>query len=378
MKSFSLRLVIVVEKTNSVKARQSGIELLRILLMLQVIFLHICVYGGYSTVAKQDFSNIHKALFYSIYLSSRCPVYVYILIFGYFSVVSNKSLISIKGKIAKTYLPMIFYSLCIPLVGQLIGLWRINDVVKVRMFFPFTSRIWYFMTLYLLVLVLSPFLNKALTALSKKEYTQLVVILFFMFSVWTVFSQLEQTSHVIRLDKIYELLNGKSLYGFIYMYILGGYLRLHVPCHNKAKFRYLIIFAVLTVINILLSKYVYSYSNISTANNNPFVVLQGLCLVMFFRDLKFRSKAINYITSVNLGVYMIHEQFLVRNKIWNDWFGFLHKKSFYSTWVYLLKIILICITVYMVCGLIEKVRTWLFAGIKALFWKISSHRKANA
>lgn len=359
------------------KTRKSGIELLRILLMLMVIFIHVCVYGGYTNIAVHYLSFPEKAFYHLAYLSSRCCVYVYIVVFGYFSVTSNKTLGALKGKIAKVYLPMLFYSILIPFLGQTLGLWQLNTIEKVRAFFPLTSRIWYFMTLYVLVLILSPFLNKALTALSKKEYTQLVVILFLLFSVWTVFSQLEQTGDVIRLDKIYDVLNGKSLYGFVYMYILGGYLRLHVPCHDKARVRYLILFAILTVINVLLCRYVYSYSSISTDNNNPFAVLQGLCLVMFFRDLKFRSKAINYIASVNLGVYMIHEQFLVRNKIWHDWFSFLHKKSFYSSWLYPFKIILICITVYVVCGLIEKARTWLFAGIKALFMKVNLQRKAN-
>lgn len=366
------------EKTKSVKIRESGIELLRIISMLQVIFLHVCVYGGYSKIARHDLSRIHRLFFDLIYLSSRCPVYVYIVIFGYFSVKSNKTLGSIKGKIAKTYLPMLFYSLTIPFIGQALGLWQINDTAKARAFFPLTSKIWYFMTLYLLVLILSPFLNKALTALSKKEYTQLVVILFLLFSVWTVFAGLKQTSDVIKLDRVFETFDGKSLYGFIYMYILGGYLRLHVPCHNRAKFRYLAAFALLTIINFLLSHYVFSYNKVAAANDNPFIVLQGLCLVMFFRDLKFKSKAINYIASLNLGVYMIHEQFLVRNKIWNDWFKVLHQKSFYSTWKYPFKIILICLIIFIACGAIERIRVWIFKGIEILFKRINSRRKENA
>lgn len=365
------------ETTKSVKIRESGIELLRIISMLQVIFLHVCVYGGYSEIARHDLSRFDRLLFNLVYLSSRCPVYVYIVIFGYFSVTSNKTLGSIKGKIAKVYMPMIFYSLTIPFLGQAFGLWQLNDTSKIRAFFPLTSKIWYFMTLYLLVLILSPFLNKALTSLSKKEYTQLVVILFLLFSVWTVFAGLKQTGSIIKLDRVFETFDGKSLYGFIYMYILGGYLRLHVQCHDKAKFRYLVVFVLLTIANFLLSHYVFSYNKVATANDNPFIVLQGLCLVLFFRDMKFKSRTVNYIASVNLGVYMIHEQFLVRNKIWNDWFDVLHEKSFYSTWLYPIKILSICLTVFFVCGIIEKIRVWIFKGAEMLFYRLRS-RKQNA
>ena len=371
MLQFNLcRSVIIVKIQKSSKVRQSGIELLRILLMLQVVFLHVCLYGEYSSMAKHNFSPLHKALYYLIFLSSRCPVYVYIVIFGYFSVTSNKTLRDLKSKFLKTYLPMIFYSLSIPVLGQILGLWQLGNITKVRMFFPFLSRVWYFMTLYLLVLVLSPFINKSLTAISKKQYTHLVVILFFMFSLWTSFAQLEQTHNVIRLDNIFDVYGGKSLYGFVYMYVLGGYLRLHVPCNNKAKFRYLLAFAALTFVNAVLCKFVYSYSDISSVNNNPFVVLQGLCLVLFFRDLKFKSKTVNFIASANLGVYMIHEHFLVRDKIWNDWLEVLHHKSFYSTPLYPIKILLICLTVFAVCGMIEKIRCCIFKSVETIIAKI--------
>lgn len=338
-------------------------------MMLQVIFLHICLYGGYSSIAKHNLSGFHKAVFYLIFLSSRCPVYVYILIFGYFSVSSNKTLDSIKGKIAKIYLPMLFYSLSIPFLGQIFGLWQLNSIEKARAFFPFTSRIWYFMTLYLLVLILSPFLNKTLTALSKKEYTRLIIILFLMFSVWTLFAQLDLTSKVIRLNKIFDT-DGKCLYGFVYMYILGGYLRLHIPCSKNVQYRYLFAFVFLTLINAALCYFIDGYSNISSHNNNPFVVIQSACLLLFFRDLKFKSKVINYIAAVNLGVYMIHEHFLVRNKLWHDWFGCLSEKSFYRSNTYPFKILLICLTVFTVCGIIEKVRVLFFKCLNNLFRKL--------
>ena len=368
---YTYKKVDEIVDTKKTKVRQSGIELLRILMMLQVIFLHICLYGGYSSIAKHNLSGIHKAVFYLVYLSSRCPVYVYILIFGYFSVSSNKTLDSIKGKIAKIYLPMLFYSLVIPFIGRIFGLWRLSNIEKVRAFFPFTSRIWYFMTLYLLVLILSPFLNKTLTALSKKEYTRLVIILFLMFSVWTVFAQLDQTNSIIRLNKIFDY-DGKCLYGFVYMYVLGGFLRLHIPCHKKAQYRYLFVFALLTLINAALCKFINGYSVISTKNNNPFVVLQCVCLVLFFRDLKFKSKVINCIAAVNLGVYMIHEHFLVRNKIWNDLFGFLSEKSFYKSNTYPFIILLICLSVFTACGIIEKVRVRLFKGVSTIIKVIMS------
>ena len=361
------------EQNKTVKMRESGIELLRILMILQVIFLHVCSHGGYRSMAH-NFSTLHKIAFNIIFLSSRCPVYVYILIFGYFAVTSNKTLGSIKSKIARIYLPMLFYSISIPFIGQLLGLWQLNDTQVTKSFFPFLSRTWYFLTLYLLVLILSPFVNRALTALSKKEYTQLVVILFLVFTVWTSLAQFKQTSDIIHLNHIFDP-EGKSLYGFLLMYVLGGYLRLHVPSHEKARYRYLVAFVALTLINVTLCQFIDGYSKISGFNNNPFAVLQCLCLLMFFRDLKFKSRVINYIASVNLGVYMIHVQYLIRNKLWYDWFGFLHDKSFYIPRTYPFKIILICVIIFIACGIIERLRVWLFKGVSILYRKISAYKR---
>ena len=41
------------------KVRESGIELLRIILMLQVIFLHVCTKGQYSSFGRGHLGEWH-------------------------------------------------------------------------------------------------------------------------------------------------------------------------------------------------------------------------------------------------------------------------------------------------------------------------------
>ena len=85
---------------NQTKMRDSGIELLRIILMLQVVFLHVCDYGGYTKTAVHAGGSL-EYIYKFLWLSSRCPVYAYILIFGYFSVTSCKTISSLKPKVLK-------------------------------------------------------------------------------------------------------------------------------------------------------------------------------------------------------------------------------------------------------------------------------------
>lgn len=346
--------------TSSKKVRESGIELLRIMLMLQVIFLHVCTKGHYSEFARGHLGPRHELFYWFIWLMCRCPVYLFILISGYFSVTSNKSLGAIQKKTVNTYLTMLFYSISIPVIGWIFGLWNLSTANIIRMFTPFASRAWYFMTLYLIVLFLSPFLNACLINLSKKDYTILVIFCSVIFSILPMATRIKPFSEVVNLEQVVTSEGGKGLYGFLYMYILGGYLRLHVKSYDKAKIRYLLMFLLINIINVFLRYSVPVYRTTVGTNDNILIILEGVCLVLYFRDLKFHSQVINRIASYTLGVYMIHEHLLLRKVIWNQIFAVTQTKAFYTTYKYPIKIFLICIAIFAGCSLIEQVRVWIF------------------
>ncbi len=361
------------QKTNQKPVRESGIELLRIFMMMQVIFLHVCSsnMGMYTTVAKELGGN-QLLLYQFFYYMSRCPVYVFLIISGYFSVTSNKTLSSVWPKVRKTHLSMLFYGIAIPFVGWALQLWTPSATQMVRAFFPAVNRTWYFMTLYLLVLLLSPFINRCLVNLTKREYTCLVGILLALFSVMTILAEIDGVKNVVRLSQIISTEGGKGLYGFLFMYILGGYLRLHVKPCNRAKLRFLFAYLVLGIINIALLRTVPGYKSAATDNQNLFAVLQCVCLVLFFRDLKFKSRIINYIAASCLGVYMIHEHPMVRSVLWGTLFPVTRQASFYSSWYFPAKILLIILIIFFGCILLDQVRVCFF---KLIDWLLSKRKR---
>lgn len=348
------------------KVRKSGIELLRIILMLQVIFLHVCTKGKYSSFARGHLGEWHELFYWCIWLMCRCPVYLYFIISGYFSVTSNKTLGDIKGKLIKTYSAMLFYSISLPLVGWLFHWWKMTPKVVAMMFFPNITRVWYFMTLYLIVLFLSPYLNACLTKLTKRDYQALLAVLMVLLSILPMLTRFEPFASVVNLEQIVSTDGGKSLYGMIFMYILGGYLRLYVKPHERAKLRYLGYFFLLLGINVALRYLVPGYRKTVGTFDNCFIILQCVCLLLYFRDLKFQSKWINHIAALNLGVYMVHEHLQFRWIIWNDIFPVTQSKSFYMTWKYPIKILLICLAIFTGCAFIEQIRLWIFAGVRRL------------
>lgn len=62
---------------------------------------------------------------------------------------------------------MIFYSIILSIIFFISdpSLININSVIKA--FTPLMSRTWYFLSNYLIILLISPFLNKMLASLSK-------------------------------------------------------------------------------------------------------------------------------------------------------------------------------------------------------------------
>ena len=357
--------------------RNSSIELLRILMMMQIIFLHISDYGEYTNFARST-GGATELIYWILWLNSRCPVYVFVVIMGYF-LSTSKPEFKIN-RILKCYLPMYFYAIIIPLMCMIVRPGVLDKAQIMRSFFPLLSRTWYFMTLYLLVLILSPFINMVIQKLDRKHYFILIGICFFLFSIWQPLSALEPFDKIISIKKIFFTQQGKSLYDFIYMYLLGGFLRKHhiFKKHEDASdtsiwqkpWPYLIGFIGLGLLNVLL---VYIYPNDSIVsivgyNDNPLAVLQCICIFRTFEkmDLSKYEKigtVINYISAGNLGIYMIHEHPIIRPFIWHK---ILHMDNpdFYSSKIYLLKFVVIILLVYSVCWIIDWFRRMAFTFIQ--------------
>ncbi|MGN1112209.1 MAG: acyltransferase family protein [Acutalibacteraceae bacterium] len=360
--------------------RESGIELLRIILMFQVVFLHICSYGGYYHHIY-PLGDFQTWLYWFMMFLSRTPVYVYIVILGYFSVSSksNQSINGVLPKIKKMYAPMIFFSLTITTIMMSTGAAAVTPEGIIRAFLPVLSRIWPFMTLYLIVILLSPFINRCLNNISKKEFTILLGILFFIFSIWNMLGNLPNVNRVISVASIVNTNGGKGLYGYLFMYILGAYIRLHIKKHDKARWRYLAVFAGIALLNTVLVILIPEYIDASMFNDNPGSVIQGVCLLLFFRDLKFKSRVINHIALLNLGVYMIHEHPFMRSFIWDNLLSFTQDDSFYTVFpLYVFEALGICALVFISCAILEQLRRGLFAVVPVAVNKIRGRLKSES
>ena len=90
--------------------RQSGIELLRIIAMIQIIFLHAYQYGLLHDASKAA-GDIDGILVTFVWSLCRTPVDVFIMISGYFMITSQFDIKKTIRRGGKIYGAMIFYSI---------------------------------------------------------------------------------------------------------------------------------------------------------------------------------------------------------------------------------------------------------------------------
>lgn len=352
------------------KKRESGIELLRIIAIVQVIILHTYSYASVGKAAAEinQAASGFASLFWSF---CRTPVNVFILITGYFLVTSTFNLKKNLQRASKTYSAMLFYSIIISLAFFITApaLFTEKPANFFRAFLPFFSREWYFLTDYIIILLLSPVINAALMKIDKKTYLWLLGVLFVVLSVWPTVAEMAPFNQVISVTKIVDTEFGKSLFSFLFMYIIGGYIRRFTAQKEKPRIKYLLAFAGLCIldfsVDFLLQNHPSVYSDVYGMFNNPLVVIESAMLFMYFRDMRFQNKWINLLGGTTLGVYAIHEHHLFRTWIWNI-FDF-QRNGFVVPQLFILQIVITCIGIFLVLAFIEILRQKSFQFVENLY-----------
>ena len=283
---------------------------------------------------------------------------------GYFLVNKEMNIHKVIERVKKIYFPMLFFSIVLTLGGAFLGLWHFSDINIPKMLFPFLSCSWYFLTGYILLIILSPYLNKFIKSMNKKEYLILLIIMTFLLSIWPALSNLSPFNSFISTFQNISNNSGKSLYDYIFMYLLGGFISLHMNKINKLEFKYLFLFVLAGCIQFVLVLLIPQYGSVAWYNDNIFAVFQCICLILFFKNFKFKSKIINYVSTYTLSVYIIHEHLLLSDYIWKKVIVF-HNEYFYSIF-YPIKTLIICILIFISCMVLEFIRRIIFRVINAI------------
>ena len=319
------------------KTRQSNIELLRIICMILIVMGHIIlVHGEASDLTDGD--EIIKLFGLSF---TSVATNTFVLISGYFGL--NFKI----DRFIRLVFQTLFYSIVLLFVSILIG-WHTFDFKKdIFAFFPILTKQYWFVTCYIILYVISPWLNLLIKQMDKKMYLQSLIIGFVIIYLWPTFSYLFNTAQFIG-DSGYGIVN------FSFLYILGRYLNIHHRQKHSSTFYFSLY--IICCISLFICQYslslIFGFEFTSWISyNTVFILIGALCLFEVFRKVKLQSKIINYLAKPCLAVYLIH----LNPYIWKSFCRTIGVSNYHGI-SYVLLLLLLPIFIYVICAIIDHCR----------------------
>ena len=298
------------DKSNNSFNRNSSIELLRILSMFMIVLCHFATHGNFHYDVQMI--SIPRLWWNFIEMGGNLGVDVFVLITGYF-LINHRNKILNTRQVLKFWGQVFFYSITISAIFMISGIRKPDAVSLLRTFFPVTFESWWFARAYFVLYIIHPFINMLLHKLDKNLYQKLIIILAVL---WVVIPTLTTSSY-----------QSNSLIWFVTLYCIAGYIRLYGLNSKFTSKHYCIFFAVFSLLRYLSCVVLMLIGTQITLvargalvfyeQQSVLTVISAISLFMGFEKMHIKqSKWINVIASAAFGVYLIHENFIMRPFLW--------------------------------------------------------------
>ena len=342
-------------ENNVQTKRETNFELLRIVAMIMIVSLHYWGKSGYL-----DRVTVSSPGFYVAWFSESCcicAVNCFVLLTGYF--MSEKRFK--PSRVIRIWLEVLEYSVILYLVSLVTGLGSFSNSDFIKCFFPLTNETYWFATKYLLLLILSPFLNIFIEKCDKARMGILCICLFVLFSVMP---------SVFYMRDYLNISGGYSLLWFMCLYVFGATIRRFGLPILKSKGGCLVgfllsaflIFAARTMFGFLnyyngkeiaYAKVLYNYNFVLT-------FISALFLFGFFMNLSVKSgivkRIVLFLSPAVFGVYLLHLNTYTTKWFWR---GLLCPDKIDNPALLLAHHLAVVISVYLLCTMVEKIRLML-------------------
>ena len=299
--------------------RNSTFELLRIISMMLIVAFH----SGRS-IDVAELSMINRGMYYLISSWGLLGVDLFVVISAWFLCEQKfraKKLISLIFEVI-TYV-FVFMILCVAWNTYKMGWGGAFQVVLKhhagQLLTPLWANEYWFITSYVFMLILAPFINKLYELFDQKSLKTLLIL----FSFIPVYSTFDGRGVI------------KDVMNFCYIYSLVFYLKRMDFCFKSKSLKILpyiligiivvgkVIFGIVSNImssvddafisNVFLFLDRFLNNTILDTDSRHSLIMLIMSLLIFFsiKDIKpFYSKFINLVSSCTLGVYLFHENSL--------------------------------------------------------------------
>lgn len=338
--------------------RNSGIDFLRIISMIMIVTLHLLGHGGIINEYEMFTAGHYSA--WTLEIIAYCAVNCYALISGYVGISSKFR----YSNILNLCINVVFYTLIITSLFGIFSPGSVNLQTFKKAVFPYAYNVYWYFTAYFCMYFFVPFFNHLINTLKHNESTALVFSLFFIFSLLPTIVQ-SDISHTF---------SGYSALWLSVLYLIGAYIRKHNIGSATKKSTLILLYFTCIAINCF-SKFFVEYGSVhlwSTAVNSnmlinycsPTVLATAVLMLIIFSKLKCGKKSekiISFFAPLTFGVYLIHDEPLIRSR-------FITQKLIFLTELHpalmILSVIGISIAIWIACSFLDKIRLELFKLLK--------------
>ena len=336
-----------IEQPMQKRARQTNIELLRVLAIFFIIFGHIKELFFEEIIASGIETQLNR-----LSLIGVCAVNVFILITGYFLIERT----DIKfTRFFKILAETMFYSFAITLIFYVTGGCDIKDLLLSLDPLAPTKFSYWFVKCYLALVLLAPFISRLVLSLSKRQYKGLLLA---MMLINCTFCPLFPFGNILS--------SGWSVWWFICVFLIGGYIKLHYECDKSHRINWALALLVSVSAYIVCS----NISFIDGGYNSLLTTAMAVSVFCLARTIDIEKGGIvNFMAPNVFAAYLIQEQPLLKNFIYEYFRQTLPTETYRHLWfAFVLATAIIIASV-----LIDKVRVIVFdkTGIDNLVKNIS-------
>lgn len=341
--------------------RLPNFEIIRVIAMFLIVVWHCITHGLnlhvgqpilFDTASPNDIINY--ILGQAIMSFAAASVDLYILVTGYFVAYSESK----WNKILPIWTQVCFYSVAITLFSKNQNGMQFHEYVD--SFMPILNNKYWFVTQYIGLIAISPFLACLVKNMQKREFQILLLVLmvlnlnlkYFAYSVYYSSSM--------------------SLPFFIFLFLIGAYIRQYNPFVKKNMLRMTLIFATIPFI-FAMAKYLipacvnqmpvkmscelYAYNSIT--------FFTATSLFIYIKNLKFTDnvivRSLTNMAPYMFGIYLIHDNGIIRDLLWNQLVDF---NTIKGTIYYIPFVLGYSITIFSICIIVDFIRVRIFQLLK--------------
>ncbi len=356
----------MVQQEERIPNKPYGIDVLKAISVWMVIILHILGRGGILRNLVENTANYYVAWVLDIIV--YCAVNVIALILGYL-MIQNK----VKMKwLLNLWLMVFFYNMGITALFEIMEPGSIGLKAWIKTAMPIMFNQFWFFSAFFALLLLIPFLNKLLHALSGRQIVWLIIVMLGLFSLVSTVSPTDP----------FALGNGYSLLWLVAVYVIGASIQKYNVLPNIKKrwcaLSYLLCLAVIWLSRIVMAHGTQFFLGRMAGRelfmrlSSPLMLFLSICLLLFFRNMKIPKpvgKIFQGISPLLFAVYIIYMQPRVYTKVLAGRFSDLATGNPFAL---LGTVLLAALVIFAACLIIEMVRTLLFRllGINKLIGKL--------